>query len=137
MPFFLRLWKQLRTQTPPICSLRDWALTSWSPWIDCAFSCGKMARYKWRKHQAFKLNNGFGFSPYLYRNLDVLVQKRSCNQRCYYSGTLKDIWCSCKQGYSGFFCEKGEQYREYFMESAGVRYLHMSCFCTRNPGNRN
>ena len=101
-------WKQSRTQTPPICSLRDWVLTSWSRWIDCTFSCGKMAR-QWRQRRAFKLTNCFGFSPYLYR-LDVLVQIRSCNQRCYNGGTLKDIWCSCKQGFSGRCCEKGEQY---------------------------
>ena len=36
-------WKQPSTQTPPICSLRDWALTSWSPWIDWTLSCGKTA----------------------------------------------------------------------------------------------
>ena len=101
-------WKQPSKQTPPICSLRDWALTSWSRWIDCTFSCGKMAR-QWRQRRAFKLTNCFGFSPYLYR-LDVLVQIRSCNQRCYNGGTLKDIWCSCKQGFSGRCCEKGEQY---------------------------
>ena len=83
-------WKQSRTQTPPICSLRDWALTSWSRWIDCTFSCGKMAR-QWRQRRAFKLTNCFGFSPYPYR-LNVLVQIRSCNQRCYNGGTLKDIW---------------------------------------------
>lgn len=59
-------WKQLRTQTPPICSLRDLALTSWSPWIDCTFSSGKMAR-QWRKRQAFKLTNCFGNSQYPYR----------------------------------------------------------------------
>ena len=79
-------WKQSRTQTPPICLLRDWALTSWSRWIDCTFSCGKMAR-QWRQRRAFKLTNCFGFSPYPYR-LDVLVQIRSCNQRCYNGGTI-------------------------------------------------
>ena len=101
-------WKQLRTQTPPICSLRDLALTSWSPWIDCTFSSGKMAR-QCRRRQRFKLTNCFGNSQYPYR-LDVLVQIRSCNQRCYNGGTLQNIWCSCKQGFSGFCCEKGEQY---------------------------
>ena len=83
----------------------DIHLTSWSPWIDCTFLCGKMAR-QWRKRQAFKLTNCFGNSPYTYR-LDVLVQIRSCNQRCCNGGTLQNIWCSCKEGFSGFCCEKG------------------------------
>ena len=87
--------KRPSTQTPPICSLRDWPLTSWSLWIDCTFSCGKTER-QWRNHQAFKLTNCFGFSPYLYR-LDVLVQIRSCNHRCYFScfASPEALWSVC------------------------------------------
>ena len=92
-------WKQPHTKTPPIRSLKDWALTSWSPWINCTFSCGKMAR-QWRQRQAFKLTNCFGFSPYLYR-WDVLVQIRSCNQRCYFScfASPEVLWSVCLKTY--------------------------------------
>ena len=104
LSLFLWCWMILKggssqAQTPPICSLTDRALTSWSPWIDWTFSSGKMAR-EWRKRQAFKLTNCFGFSPYLYR-LDVLLQIRSCNQRCYFScfASPEALWSVCLKTY--------------------------------------
>ena len=68
------------------------------------FRAVTMAR-QCRRRERFKPTNCFGYSPYC---LVVLVQIRSCNQWCYNGGTLEDIWCSCKQGFSGFCCEKGD-----------------------------
>ena len=107
LPFFLWCWMILEGKSSHAHRLGI-HLTSWSSWIDCTSLCGKMAR-QWRKRQAFKLTSCFGNSPYPYR-MDIFVQIRSCNQRCYNGGTLQNIWCSCKQRFCGFCCEKGEQY---------------------------
>ena len=79
----------------------DCQLSSWSKWSACTTPCGVSGTQHSTRHRIVTEQCG-GTCTSTFR------KTRACPElSCLNGGSLKDGICFCKEGYSGYCCEKG------------------------------
>ena len=84
------------------CNPVNCRVGSWSAWSTCSHHCGTSGTQNRRRQKTSSAQCG-GQCPY------HLVVTRPCNRdNCHNGGTPNSGGCSCRLGYEGTCCEKGE-----------------------------
>ena len=93
------------------CNPVNCRVGSWSVWRSCSHRCGTSGTQNRTRQKTFSAQCG-GQCPY------QLVVTRSCNRgNCHNGGTPNSGGCSCRLGYEGTCCEKGESFLKNFAYS--------------------
>ena len=99
--FSWRRRRRRRFSLPP-CNPVNCQVGSWSVWSSCSHHCGTSGTQNRRRQKTSSAQCG-GQCPY------YLVVTRPCNRdNCHNGGTPNSGGCSCRLGYEGTCCEKGE-----------------------------
>ena len=96
-------WRRRRRRRAP-CYPINCKVGSWSVWSSCSHPCGTNGTQNRTRQKTFSAQCG-GQCPY------HLVVTRSCNRgNCHNGSTPNSGGCSCRLGYEGTCCEKGESF---------------------------
>ena len=99
--FSWRRRRRRRFSLPP-CNPVNCQVGSWSVWSSCSHHCGTSGTQNRRRQKTSTAQCG-GQCP------SHLVEMRLCNRdNCHNGGTPNSGGCSCRLGYEGTCCEKGE-----------------------------
>ena len=99
--FSWRRRRRRRFSLPP-CNPVNCQVGSWSVWSSCSHHCGTSGTQNRRRQKTSSAQCG-GQCPY------HLVETQACNRgNCHNGGTPNSGGCSCRLGYEGTCCEKGE-----------------------------
>ena len=94
--------RRRRRRSPPPCYPVNCQVGSWSAWSSCSHHCGTSGTQNRRRQKTSTAQCG-GQCP------SHLVEMRLCNRdNCHNGGTPNSGGCSCRLGYEGTCCEKGE-----------------------------
>ena len=94
--------RRRRRRSPPPCSAVNCLVGSWSSWSSCSYSCGTSGTQA-RTRPIVQGASCGGTCPY------HTYESRACNRgNCHYGGTPHSSGCSCRAGYGGTCCNRGE-----------------------------
>ena len=97
--------RRRRRRNPPHptpCPARDCTVNGWSSWSACTHLCGNSGTMT-RTRRVLTSQSCSGTCPY---NLRETIP---CNRgHCQNGGTPQNRYCSCRTGYTGTCCARGE-----------------------------
>ena len=94
--------RRRRRRRPPVCNPVNCQVGSWSVWSSCSHHCGTSGTQT-RSRQITSSAQCGGQCKY------NLTEEQSCNRgNCQNGGTPNSGGCSCRLGYEGICCVRGE-----------------------------
>jgi len=94
--------RRRRRRSPPPCSAVNCQVGSWTSWSSCSHQCGTSGTQSRTRQQVQAASCG-GTCPY------SLSETQACNRdSCRNGGTPYSGGCSCRAGYGGTCCDRGE-----------------------------
>lgn len=101
-----KFWRRRRRRSSPprlrCREVRNCGVSSWTIWSACSYQCGTSGTQR-RTRVVTWAASCRGSCPYSLR------ETQACNRdNCQYGGTPHRFGCSCRRGYGGTCCDRGE-----------------------------
>ena len=94
--------RRRRRRSPPPCQAVNCLVGSWSSWSTCSYGCGTSGTQV-RTRQVTRSQSCGGTCHYHFS------ESQACNRgNCRHGGTPHSSGCSCRTGYGGQCCDRGE-----------------------------